>query len=213
MQDIFYQHAEPLVLLIDKTDVVVKPVGILLHVGVLEGFRRQTNGADGGFELVREVIHQIPTDPVDAFVARSADDCGKKAPGNDGQHQPGQGKLPEQVVQQVAPFVGEKEVEAQSVDGHLMHRCRHLFTVFNIRLLQANGLPIAVEHPDGRGDGDAVCFEDHRQDAVNAQGLNAVQHAHFCIVEACADGACVANAIGIFIGNSQRFQVNLEHAR
>ena len=89
LQDILHQHAEPLVLLVDQTDVVVKPVGILLHVGVLEGFRRQTNGADGGFELVREVVHQIPADSVDAFVACCADDRGKKAPGNDGQHEPG----------------------------------------------------------------------------------------------------------------------------
>ena len=94
LQDIFHQHAEPLVLFVDEPDVVVETVGILLHVRVFESFRCQTDGADGGFELVREVVHQIPADSIDAFVARGADDRSKKAPGNDGQHQPGQGKLP-----------------------------------------------------------------------------------------------------------------------
>ena len=213
LQDIFHQHAEPFVLLIDEPDVVVESVGILLHVGILEGFRRQTDGADGGFELVREVVHQIPADPVDAFVAPGADDRGKKAPGNDGQHQPGQGKLPEQVVQQVAPFIGKKEVEAQAVDGHLVHGYRHLFAVFNIGLLQPNGLSIAVKHANGGWDGDAVCLQDYRKDAVDAQGLNAVQHADLFFVQAGTDRSLVADGARTLIRCRERLQVNLQHAR
>ena len=88
-----------------------------------------------------------------------------------------------------------------------------MFAVFNIRLLQSNGLSIAVEHPDGRRDGDAVCLQDYRKDAVDAQGFNAVQHADLLFVETGANGTFVADAARIFIRSRQRLQVNLEHAR
>ena len=80
-----------------------------------------------------------------------------------------------------------------------MHGCRHLFAVFNIRLLQPNRLSIAVEHPDGRWDGDSVRLQDYWKDAVDAQGLNAVQHADLFFVKAGTYGSLVAYAPRIFI--------------